>query len=111
MDKSINMLIKIIIFIYLLFALRISIFQIGLILHGYQANKFGFILTKDKTVKMTLKQPILICKLITKGIRAIILWPIDFLKQPKLLLKAYVMVDTKAIFELGYYYAKTSIFK
>jgi len=90
-------LIKTLIFIYLLVAIRVLIFGIGL---AWQALTFPHIKNHKKTF----------LHIIRRMIYAIVFWPIDCAMIPLIFLKAYIFFEKESLFRLGVFYGSTKMF-
>lgn len=114
--QLINTIFYIVLFIYLLVAIRVMIFFIGLI------RSFVRRRPNDKVSQFISQnvvgengKPIVerdkhyyIKSLIPRGIFASIGWVVDFYAIPKIFVKAHLLHDKVALLQLGIYYGQTS---
>ena len=96
-------------FIYLIVAIRIMLFKVRMIFRLYRANQQGYVnvRSKDQLIQVTLDKPIPILPFIWQMILITLFWPLDFLKMPGPMLRAYLLLDKYAMANLFRYYAQT----
>ena len=105
-----RLLMSFLLFMYLLVAIRIALFQVQVLIQIYYLNERGYLLSKNKTIMVAIQGKIAIISYILRMIKAILLWPIDFIKVPTLFLQAYVLFKSAALAQLALYYVKTRFF-
>ena len=107
-----------VLFVYLLVAIRVFIFFIGLVLSYARMRSHDkmikfineYVIQKGDRPIASLSKYGYIKSLIPRGIIAAFCWPIDFCVMPIVFIKAYLLGDKLAHFKLGVYYGKTSFF-
>lgn len=86
--------IKICVFIYLLVAAYVFIFQLKVLWSGYQVS--------EENYKKEFLKNMGIC-----GMSAVLLWPLDFMVMPKNYIKAFLLRDSVAMAQVGIHIGKT----
>ncbi len=101
-----------VLFIYLVSAIRIAIFKIGVIAKLYLVIKQGYLVIRSegRVIEIPINKSISIWSIILRSLFGILFWPVDFIRKPVLMIKAYVFFDKLSIAQLNQYYAKTNIF-